>query len=329
MRWTLPIFLILMLGLSACVTQQKYDELEAVKDYYVQESKGVDSIRYEFQQLNNRLRNSDALVRESTQELEELTIANQSLQQSYNDLVNRFNQIVEQNKNTLTTSSYEKLGLQEQLSAQQAELDRRARELAVMEYELNVREGKLSALEGSYENAQGSLAERNKRIMELEAMLQNNQFVIQNLRTTVSGALTGFSDTDLTVEEKNGRLYVSLSQELLFRSGSDNVESKGRQALKQLADVLKKNPEIDITVEGHTDDVGNAASNWDLSVMRATSVVKVLTTYGIEPERVTASGRGLYAPIASNATATGKAQNRRTEIILSPKLDQLYQLLDR
>ncbi|MBK7870628.1 MAG: OmpA family protein [Saprospiraceae bacterium] len=153
--------------------------------------------------------------------------------------------------------------------------------------------------------------------------------MIQNLRTTVSGALTGFSDTDLTVEEKNGRLYVSLSQELLFRSGSDNVESKGRQALKQLADVLKKNPEIDITVEGHTDDVGNAASNWDLSVMRATSVVKVLTTYGIEPERVTASGRGLYAPIASNATATGKAQNRRTEIILSPKLDQLYQLLDR
>ncbi|MBK7870629.1 MAG: hypothetical protein IPJ74_08080 [Saprospiraceae bacterium] len=157
MRWTLPIFLILMLGLSACVTQQKYDELEAVKDYYVQESKGVDSIRYEFQQLNNRLRNSDALVRESTQELEELTIANQSLQQSYNDLVNRFNQIVEQNKNTLTTSSYEKLGLQEQLSAQQAELDRRARELAVMEYELNVREGKLSALEGAMKMRRAAL----------------------------------------------------------------------------------------------------------------------------------------------------------------------------
>lgn len=329
MRSILLFFAILLLGLSSCVTKQKYEELEAVKDYYAQEAKGVDSIRFASQQVGDRLRNSEALLRESTQELEQLTIANQSLQQSYQDLLTRYNQLIEQNKNVLATSSYEKLGLQEQLSAQQAELDNRARNLAVMEYELNQREAKLSALAGSYDNIQGDLAERNRRIMELEAMLQNNQSTIQTLRTTVSGALTGFTATDLTVEEKNGKLYVSLSQDLLFRSGSDNVDPKGRQAIQKLAEVLKKNPEIAITVEGHTDNVGTAASNWDLSVQRATSVAKILTSTGVEPERITAAGRSYFAPVASNSTAAGRAKNRRTEIILSPNLDSLYQLLDR
>ncbi len=329
MRSILPLFAILLLGLSSCVTKQKYEELEAVKDYYAREAKGVDSIRYASQQISDRLRNSEALLRESTQDLEQLTIANQSLQQSYQDVLNRYNQLIEQNKNVLATSSYEKLGLQEQLSAQQAELDNRARNLAVMEYELNQREAKLSALTGSYDNIQGDLAERNRRIMELEAMLQNNQSTIQTLRSTVSSALTGFTAADLTVEEKNGKLYVSLSQDLLFRSGSDNVDPKGRQAIQKLAEVLKKNPDIAITVEGHTDNVGSASTNWDLSVQRATSVAKILTGAGVEPERITAAGRAYFAPVASNSTAAGRAKNRRTEIILSPKLDQLYQLLDR
>lgn len=326
----LMLFLLLIaLSAVSCVTQQKYEELEAIKDYYVNEAKGVDSLRYQQQQLSDRLRGSEALVREYTQELENQTIANQSLQQAYQDVLARYNELLEQSRRVLSTSSYEKLGLQEQLSAQQSELDRRARELALMEYEVGQREAKLSALAGSYDNMQGDLAERNRRIMELEAMLRTNQTAMQGLRGAVNEALVDFSATDLSVEERNGRLYVSLSQELLFQSGSDNIDAKGRRALQQLARALNQNPEIEIKVEGHTDNVGTAAANWDLSVRRATSVVKVLTTFGVDPARITAAGRGLHAPIASNNTAAGRAQNRRTEIVLSPRLDQLFQLIER
>lgn len=329
MRVLLPIFALFLLGLSACVTQDKYAELEAQNKYYQSEIKNIDSLQYEYQTLNERFRQNDALLRSTTQELEQMAAANQSLNQSYQDLLQRYNQLVDQSRNVLSTTSYEKLGLQEQLSAQQSELDRRARDLAVMEYEMQQREAKLTAFEYNYNNLEGNLAERNQRIMQLESMLQNNQSTIQTLQGSINDALVGFNAGDLTVEEKNGKLYVSLSQELLFRSGSDDIDAKGKRALQQLATVLKQNPDINVTVEGHTDNVGNAASNWDLSVKRATSVVKSLTAYGVDATSITASGRGLYAPVATNSTAAGRAQNRRTEIILSPNLDQLYQLIDR
>ncbi len=328
MRIWLPSFALFLMVLSSCITQDKYQELESQNKYFRSQMQNIDSLQYEYQSLNERYGQNEALLRSTTQELEQMAVANRSLNQSYQDLVNRYNQLVEQSKNVLSTSSYEKLGLQEQLSAQQSELDRRARELAVMEYEMSQREARLNAMEYNYNNLEGNLAERNQRIMELESMLASNQSTIKNLRTSVDDALRNFDVGDLTVEERDGKLYVSLSQELLFRSGSDNIDAKGKRAIQQLAAVLKQNPEIDVTVEGHTDNVGSAATNWDLSVQRATSVVKVLTASGVDPERITAAGRGFYAPVATNSTAAGRAQNRRTEIILSPNLDRLYQLMD-
>jgi chemotaxis protein MotB len=137
----------------------------------------------------------------------------------------------------------------------------------------------------------------------------------------------------LSVEVKNGKVYVSMSDKLLFRSGSASVESKGRDALKVLADVLDKNTDIDVLVEGHTDNIpiktAQFRDNWDLSVVRATSIVRVLTNdYKTSPLRVTASGKGEFMPRASNASPDGRASNRRTEIILSPKLDELMKLLE-
>jgi len=322
------LFFGLFLLFSACVTQDKYKDMEAQNKYYQSQVRNIDSLQYEYQTLNEKYRQTDALLRTTTQELEQMSIANRSLDQSYQDLLGRFNKLVEQSDNVLSTSSYEKLGLQEQLSAQQSELDRRARELAVMEYELDQREARLNAMEYDFNNMEGSLAERNQRIMELEAMLASNESTIQLLRNSIDEALIDFDAGDLTIEERDGKLYVSLSQELLFRSGSDNIDAKGRRAIQQLASVLRQNPEIDVMVEGHTDNVGSAATNWDLSVQRATSVVKVLTGTGVDPERITAAGRGFYDPVATNSTAAGRAQNRRTEIILSPNLDRLYQLME-
>jgi len=152
---------------------------------------------------------------------------------------------------------------------------------------------------------------------------------VQEIRSNVNQAMSNFRVEDLKVEEKNGKLYLSLSQELLFKSGSDDLDWNGRKALQQLAAALNKNPDVAILVEGHTDTDGSAELNWDLSVKRATTVAKSLIAYGVDPRRVTAAGRGYYAPVAPNTTAAGKAQNRRTEIVLSPQLDQLYQIMNR
>ena len=139
----------------------------------------------------------------------------------------------------------------------------------------------------------------------------------------------GFTDSDLTISEKNGKIYVSLSQNLLFASGSDKIDWKGKKAIIQVAQVLNSNQDILVNVEGHTDSDGNPNSNWDLSVRRATAVVKVLTGQGVDAKRVTASGRAFYDPIAPNNSAANKAKNRRTEIILSPKLDLLYDIINQ
>lgn len=324
------IFILLSVALlESCISQQKYADLESKQNYYETEAKKVDSLNYAYQQVNDKLRQNEGLLRNTVQELERETATSSSLKASYDDLERRYNDLIRQNNSSLVTSSYEKSDLQKQLSAQQEELDRRARDLAIAEYDVKQRQAQLNTLEGNYSTMTGDLAARNRRILELERMLNSNQNTIQNLRTRVNAAMTGFTTNDLTVEEKSGKLYVSLSQNLLFISGSDNIDWKGKKAIQQLADELNKNPNIEITVEGHTDTDGTTEQNWDLSVKRATAVVKVLTAYGVDPKRITASGRAFYAPIATNTTATGKAQNRRTEIILSPKLDQLYQIIER
>jgi chemotaxis protein MotB len=177
------------------------------------------------------------------------------------------------------------------------------------------------------------LADRELAMREMQAIVARQDSITKRLNDVVRNALLGFNSDELTVEIKNGKVYVSLSNKLLFRSGSATVETKGLEALKVLAEVLLKNQDIDVSVEGHTDNVPIQTTqfrdNWDLSVIRATSIVRALTAiHGVSPLRVTASGKGEFMPRASNDTAEGKALNRRTEIILSPKLDELMKILD-
>lgn len=176
------------------------------------------------------------------------------------------------------------------------------------------------------------LTEREKVLDELRSTIARQDSITGRLNSVLRNALLGFNPDELSVEIINGKVYVSMSDRLLFRSGSATVEEKGKEALKLLAEVLDKNPDIDILVEGHTDNVPIKTNlykdNWDLSVARATSIVRMLAVnYKIAPTRMTASGKGEYFPKAGNDTAEGRARNRRTEIILSPKLDQIMQLL--
>ena len=176
------------------------------------------------------------------------------------------------------------------------------------------------------------LSEREKTLDEMRQIIARQDSITNNLNNILRNALLGFNSDELSVEIKNGKVYVSMSDKLLFQSGSSSVENKGKDALKLLAGVLDKNSDIDILVEGHTDNVPIKTSvykdNWDLSVARATSIVRILTTeYKIIPTRLTASGKGEFFPKADNDTPEGRAKNRRTEIILSPKLDELMKLL--
>lgn len=176
------------------------------------------------------------------------------------------------------------------------------------------------------------LIEREKALKEMQKALAKQDSITKRLNGILRSALLGFNPDELSVEIKNGKVYVSMSDKLLFKSGSAAVEDKGREALKLLADVLNKNTDIDILIEGHTDNVPIKTAvfkdNWDLSVARATSIVRILTLdHKIAPTRMTASGKGEYFPRASNDTPEGRALNRRTEIILSPKLEEIMQLL--
>lgn len=178
------------------------------------------------------------------------------------------------------------------------------------------------------------LSKRESRVAELEKLIADKDAAVQQLKKRVTDALLNFNENELTVEVKNGKVYVSLAEKLLFGSGSTKVDAQGANALKQLAAALKGNSEINIMVEGHTDNVPISRAsqymndNWDLSVMRATSIVRILVSNGVSPETITASGRGEFSPVAVNNTPENKALNRRTEIILTPKLDELFQILE-
>ena len=176
------------------------------------------------------------------------------------------------------------------------------------------------------------LQEREQTIAQLQGMIDEQQRKVKELLASVKDALLGFSADDLTVTEKDGKVYVSLSDKLLFESGKAIVNQQGREALGKLAQVLNKQTEIDVYIEGHTDKVPIHTAvfqdNWDLSVIRATSVVRILTeTYSVNPLQIQPCGRGEFKPIDTNETAEGRAHNRRTEIIMAPKLDKLLQLL--
>lgn len=188
---------------------------------------------------------------------------------------------------------------------------------------------KLNALLNQKKN---ELNERECTINELQQMINAQNEKIRKLLSSVKDALLGFSSDELTVREKDGKVYVAMSDKLLFQSGSARLDKRGEEALGKLAEVLNKQTDIDVFIEGHTDNkpinTVQFKDNWDLSVIRATSVVRILIkNYNVNPLQIQPSGRGEYMPVDDNETAEGRSKNRRTEIIMAPKLDKLFQML--
>lgn len=179
-----------------------------------------------------------------------------------------------------------------------------------------------------------SLAEREKKVRELEQILAEKDRAVQQLKNVITSALLNFKENDISVTVKNGKVYVSLAEQLLFGSGSVQMDQKGISALQQLAKAIRDEKDIHIMVEGHTDDVPVSKKsaymndNWDLSVMRATSITRILTKAGVSPLQITASGRGEFSPLAANTSPENRQKNRRSEIIITPDLDELFKVLE-
>jgi chemotaxis protein MotB len=302
--------MLLLVFLTSCVSQQKYTDLESAKNRLSQRlgetETDLESYRNQSAKLQNELTAEQAQRQQVAADLERSRQRYAELDATNRDLLARYDRILEQNRTTLAAAGDENATLTARLNEKELQLDQRQRELQGLQQELVAREA---------------------RVAELEKAIADKEARIRTIRERVNQALLGFSEADLTVREQNGKVYVSLSQNLLFASGSKTINAQGKQAIAQLATVLKANKDINITVEGHTDTDGEAAFNWDLSVGRATTVVKELTTNGVAAERIIAAGRGQFYPIAANSTAAGKAQNRRTEIILTPKLEGLFELI--
>jgi chemotaxis protein MotB len=199
--------------------------------------------------------------------------------------------------------------------------------------ELKALEAKLLLQKLDLEALSAELKKREARVNELEEILKKKDQAANDLKKKLSDALLGFENKGLTITQKNGKVYVSMDESLLFASGKTNVEARGVEALKNVAKVLENNVDINVLVEGHTDDVpmkgaGEIKDNWDLSVIRATSVTKImLSSAKIDSQRITAAGRGEFFPLDNAKTPEARKKNRRTEIILTPKLDELLKVL--
>jgi len=236
------------------------------------------------------------------------------------------NQLMDRMNKLLAGSEKDNSKLSGDLQLTQEQLLKKQDELKSLEAKLNKQKQDLDDL-----GAQ--LKAREARVIELENVLKQKDQAAADLKKKLSDALTGFEGKGLTITQKNGKVYVSMDESLLFASGKTNVEPKGVDALKNVAKVLEQNTDINVMVEGHTDDVpmkgaGEIKDNWDLSVMRATSVTKImLNAASIDAKRITSAGRGEFFPLDPAKTPDARKKNRRTEIILTPKLDELLKVL--
>jgi chemotaxis protein MotB len=288
-------------------------------------------------------------------ENEQLTVANREMKSRIDDVEKakeRFKEDSIKVHNRVTELEAESSQLERQYADLEATHDallrgnaretrRLLNELQTTQEDLTTKERLLKELEANIagqrqdvNRLQAELEARNARLMEMEEMLYAKDKVLDDLREKVAEALMGFEGQGLTVTRKNGKVYVSLDEKLLFKSGSTVVDPNGVTALQQLSVVLANNPEINIMIEGHTDDVpfrkgSSVKDNWDLSVLRATSIVRIiLDGSGIEPTRLTVAGRGEFLPVDPAKTPEARRKNRRTEIILSPDLSEVFKILE-
>ena len=324
------IILILIL-ISSCVPTSKYREMESKKLELSEERNDLfannEKLTVDNLEMESRIAAIESDMEEIANEQAEVQEEYDKLKEVHNELNRRYDDLKQSQDALLQGHNRETRRLL-------AELQKNQQDLITKEDRLRMLEENSSRKMVELEKLRAELEARNLRLLALEQMLNTKEAQMLALKESISKALFGFEQEGLSVYTKNGMIYVSMNENLLFQTGSIEVDPRGVEALKTLATVLEDNSDISITVEGHTDDVpvrpnASYADNWDLSVKRATSIVRILLdNSSIEPTHLIASGRGEHFPIDPAQTSAARAKNRRTDIILTPRLDELFNLLE-
>jgi chemotaxis protein MotB len=329
----IPGFIAVVLLSFSCVSGKKYAGLQETSKHFMNERDTLktDNIGLEMKnkELEAKIASVEKEIASVKQEIEKAEAERARAAEDYNKLSAKYNDLQNAQEDLIKGNVKETQRLLAELNAAQDNLQKKEDLLRQLSQNLDSKKANLDEL--NFE-----LEKRNAKLAELEKVLDAQKKIVQDLKNKVSEALLGFENNGLTVTQKDGKVYISLEEKLLFKSASWDIDVNGRSALKKLAVVLEKNPGIQITIEGHTDNVpynpGNSQlkDNWDLSVKRSTTVVRVLLDGSkIKPERLTASGRSEYVPIDNRNTADARQKNRRTEIVLTPDLTELYQLINK
>ena len=295
-QFFLPGLVFFLLSFSSCVSTKVFNDLEARYAIVKSERNGFEKSRDSLQQAWDKLDN-------------DLSEVSSYLERSRDSVSMALEQVKQWEEKYVLLKENSEEKIQNSIAQNNALL----KEIALRKTELQ---------------------SRSERVDQLEEMIQNQKQALSELKNRISNALLNFEGKGLTVEQRNGKVYVSMENKLLFKSGRWDIEPAGKQALSDLAKVLEENPDIAILIEGHTDNVpfspkGQLESNWDLSTKRATAVVNILLeNERILPQNLTAAGRSKFLPIGPNSSAEGRASNRRIEVVLSPSLDEITALLE-
>lgn len=329
----LILLAVSVLAVSSCVPGTKYKSMQDTAKMYMNERDELKTenilLAMERKELEAGVQKLEEETKSMTGELTALRSERDRLKEEYNILQGKVNDLEKAREDLIKGNVTETRRLLSELQAAQENLQKKEDLLRQLEANLDMKKASLDEL--SYE-----LEKRNARMAELEKILETQKRIVQQLKNKVSEALLGFENMGLSVTIRDGKVYVSLEEKLLFKTASWEIDANGRNALRKLAAVLEKNPDIQITIEGHTDNVpynpsgGQLRDNWDLSVKRATTVVRVLLESAkIDPKRLTAAGRSQYLPVDPRNTPEARQKNRRTEIILTPDLSELYNLINK
>lgn len=323
---------------ASCVPLKQYKDLKT-KNQQCEDERSY--LKNQQKELSEKINELNIQIEKLNKQVSNLSLDTASLGYSKRSLTEQLNRMTKLNeelnallkkKSLETTAENQKLLVQ--LQQLQESLLKKEEELKVLEREINKKKYNVDSLIAELNKNTELLEKKNARLIELEGILNKKDSAVMALKEKVAKALKGYEGQGLTVTYKNGKVYVSMEEKLLFQSGRWEVDAKGQKAIKDLASVLEKNQDVNIVIEGHTDDVpykgsGGVEDNWDLSTKRATAVLKILLNNSkIDPKRVTAAGRGEYLPVVAAKTPEARAKNRRTEIILTPKLDELFKILE-
>lgn len=336
---------LILFSLSSClVTKKKYDAMNELKQ------KKIDSLEYVIDKTlfdyKNSKKQNEELQRKNESRIDSLIAETGKLSRDTSELSSSLAEAIKeyQEKQRILKETEERLDkkskLIERLTAKQEmkarEIDSLQNSLQGTEERLDKKSKLIERLTAEQEmkareidSLQNSLKEKQERLVMLENMINKNKKEVEKLKNTINEALKSFDNSELNVYLKDGKVYVAMEEKLLFKTGSSAIDKRGKEAIKKLGKILEKNIDTEILIEGHTDNVGSDSYNWKLSTERALSVVHILReNTKIKPERITASGRGMHKPVADNASDAGKQKNRRIDIVLIPKLDLLYKIMN-